>query len=113
MSASVSVKRSILNGGGNTKRRSKTDDAVFELILADGTVHPEKGSIVFADRQVDPATGTLLLEVSFPNPQRIVRPGQFARVRFPVDVIPDAILVPQRCVQELQATYSVFVVGRG
>lgn len=84
---------------------------VFELILADGAVHPEKGSIIFADRQVDPATGTLLLEVSFPNPQRIVRPGQYARVRFPAEVIPDAILIPQRCVQELQATYSLFVVG--
>ncbi len=84
---------------------------IFELVLADGSVHPEKGSIIFADRQVDPATGTLLLEVSFPNPQRIVRPGQYARVRFPVEVIPDAILLPQRCVQELQGTYSVFVVG--
>lgn len=84
---------------------------VFELILADGSVHPEKGSIIFADRQVDPATGTLLLEASFPNPQRIVRPGQYARIRFPVEVIPDAILIPQRCVQELQATYSVFLVG--
>jgi len=84
---------------------------VFELILADGTVHNERGNISFADREVDPATGTLLLEVSFPNRQRIVRPGQFARVRFPVEVIPDAILVPQSCVQELQGTYSVFVVG--
>ena len=93
------------------EQRPKAAEGVFELILADGTVHPERGSVVFADRQVDPATGTLLLEVSFPNPQRIVRPGQFARVRFPVEVIPDAVLVPQRCVQELQATYSVFVVG--
>ena len=84
---------------------------IFELILADGTVHTESGNISFADREVDPATGTLLLEVTFPNPQRIVRPGQFARVRFPVEVIPNAMLVPQRCVQELQANYSVFLVG--
>jgi membrane fusion protein (multidrug efflux system) len=84
---------------------------IFELILADGSVHPEKGGIIFADRQVDPATGTLLLEVFFPNPKRVVRPGQYARIRFPVEVIPNAILVPQRSVQELQATYSVFVVG--
>lgn len=89
----------------------RTDEAIFEMVLADGSVHPEKGSIIFADRQVDPATGTLLLEVSFPNPQRIVRPGQYARVRFPVEAIPNALLLPQRCVQELQATYSVFVVG--
>ena len=65
------------------EQNPKSAEGVFELILADGTVHPERGSIVFADRQVDPATGTILLEVSFPNPQRIVRPGQFARVRFP------------------------------
>jgi membrane fusion protein (multidrug efflux system) len=95
----------------NYEQRPKAAEGIFELILADGTMHPERGSVAFADRQVDPATGTLLLEVSFPNPQRIVRPGQFARVRFPVEVIPDAVLVPQRSVQELQATYSVFVVG--
>ncbi len=93
------------------EQSQRTAEGVFELILADGTLHPERGSIVFADRQVDPATGTILLEVSFPNPQRILRPGQFARVRFPVEVIPDALLVPQRSVQELQATYSVFLVG--
>lgn len=84
---------------------------IFELILADGSVHPEHGQVVFADRQVDPATGTLLLEVAFPNPGRIVRPGQFARVRFPVEIMPEAVLIPQRAVQEYQAIYSVFVVG--
>ena len=66
---------------------------------------------MFADRNVDPATGTLLLEASFPNPGQVVRPGQFARVRVPVRQVANAILVPQRAVQELQATYSVYVVG--
>lgn len=84
-------------------------DRIFELILADGTVHPERGCVVFADREVDPMTGTLLLEVAFPNPSRIVRPGQFARVRFPVEVLTNAVLVPQRAVQELQGRYSVFL----
>ena len=60
---------------------------------------------------MDPKTGTLLLQVQFPNPDKLIRPGQFARVRFPFEVFPGAILVPQRCVQELQANYSVFVVG--
>ncbi len=82
-----------------------------ELILSDGTVHPEKGSVVFADRNVDSATGTLLMEVAFPNPEGVLRPGQFGRVRAPIRQIPNAILVSQRAVQELQATYSVFVVG--
>lgn len=96
---------------GDDAQSRKAADGIFELILADGSIHPERGSVVFADRQVDPTTGTLLLEVEFPNPNRVVRPGQFARVRFPLAVIPSAILVPQRAVTELQATYSVFVVG--
>jgi membrane fusion protein (multidrug efflux system) len=84
---------------------------IFELILADGVIHPHRGSPVFIDREVDPTTGTLLLEVAFPNPERVVRPGQFARVRFPVEVIANALLVPQRAVTELQANYSVYLVG--
>lgn len=88
-----------------------TGVSIVEMILADGTAHPHRGRMVLADREVDPATGTLLLEVAFPNPERWVRPGQFARVRVPIEVIHEAVLVPQSCVQELQATYSVFVVG--
>jgi membrane fusion protein (multidrug efflux system) len=83
---------------------------IFDLVLADGSLHPFKGTVVFADRNVDATTGTLLLEVAFPNPDRVVRPGQFGRVRVPVRMLPGAILVPQRAVQELQATYSVYVV---
>jgi membrane fusion protein (multidrug efflux system) len=63
------------------------------------------------DRNVDAQTGTILLEASFPNPGRIVRPGQYARVRAATDVKPAAILVPQRSVQELQGIYNVAVVG--
>ncbi len=94
-------------GDGESGRRST--NGLFELILSDGTVHEHRGDVTFADRQVDAQTGTLLLEVSFPNPARLVRPGQFGRVRFPLAVITNAVLVPQRAVTELQATYSVFV----
>lgn len=89
----------------------ETPAAVFDLVLADGSTWPQKGAVVFADRNVDPATGTLLLEVAFPNPGGILRPGQFGRVRVPVRQIARAVLVPQRAVRELQATYSVYVVG--
>jgi membrane fusion protein (multidrug efflux system) len=82
----------------------------FELVLADGSVHPHQGSLVFVDRGVDPKTGTILLEAAFPNPELIVRPGQFGRVRVAVDIKKGAILVPQRSVQELQGTYNVAVV---
>jgi membrane fusion protein (multidrug efflux system) len=90
-------------GRAQTKNR-------FELVLADGTHYPHKGTAVFADRTVDPATATLLIEASFPNPEYLIRPGQFARVLFPRIVVTNAILVPQRAVRELQATYSLFVV---
>ena len=89
----------------------ETPAAVFDLVLADGSTWPQKGAVVFADRNVDPATGTLLLEVAFPNPGGILRPGQFGRVRVTVRQIARAVLVPQRAVWELQATYSVYVVG--
>jgi membrane fusion protein (multidrug efflux system) len=85
-------------------------NAPFELILADGAVHAHRGALVFADRLVDPTTGTLLFEVAYPNPERIVRPGQYGRARVVVDFRPGAILVPQKAVSELQATYSVMVV---
>jgi membrane fusion protein (multidrug efflux system) len=83
----------------------------FELVLADGSVHAQKGAIVFVDRNVDAATGTIMMEAAFPNPGGIVRPGQFARVRAAVDVKNGAILVPQRAVAELQGIYNVAVVG--
>ncbi len=88
----------------------RREEAVFDLILADGSVHPHKGRMAFADRLVDPSTGTLLVEVAFPNPERIIRPGQYGRVRIAIETKMGAILIPQKAVQELQATYSVAVV---
>ena len=89
------------------------DSANIEMVLADGSVHPQRGKVFFVDRAVDPATGTLLVEIEFPNPDKIVRPGQFAKIRAPVDFRRGAILVPQRAVQEVQATYNVAVVAAG
>jgi membrane fusion protein (multidrug efflux system) len=81
------------------------------LILSDGSVYPEKGRIRFVNRQVNATTGTILLQASFPNPDLIIRPGQFAKVRGVVEVVKGGILIPQRCVMELQGKYSVFVVN--
>lgn len=81
------------------------------LILSDGSVYPEMGQIKFVNRQVDAATGTILLQASFPNPDLILRPGQFAKVRGVIDLITDGLLIPQRCVQEMQGNYNVFVVN--
>jgi membrane fusion protein (multidrug efflux system) len=82
----------------------------FELVLSDGSVHPYPGDLVFVDRAVEGQTGTMLVEVSFPNPGGTVRPGQFGRVRVAIDEKKGAILVPQRAVTEMQGVYSVAVV---
>jgi membrane fusion protein (multidrug efflux system) len=90
--------------------RDKIDWSV-DMILSDGTVHPEKGKINLANREIDPATGTLTLEALFPNPDELVRPGQFAKVRFVTEIRKGAMLIPQRAVNELQGTYQVYVVS--
>lgn len=82
----------------------------FELILADGTVFKEKGSFDFIDRNVDASTGSILLQCIFPNPEFILRPGMFTKVRVQMETVKDAILVPQRATIELQGQYSVFVI---
>lgn len=85
----------------------------LEMILADGTHYPYKGTVSFAQRQIDPATGTLQFEASFPNPQRVVRPGQFARISAVVDERKSAVVVPGRALTELQGQYLLYVVGEG
>lgn len=82
----------------------------LELILADGSVYPNKGGLLLADRQVDPKTGTMRIAATFDNPRGVLRPGQFARVRLPTSVAKDALLVPQRAVTETQGAYQVVVV---
>jgi membrane fusion protein (multidrug efflux system) len=84
---------------------------VLDLILADGSVYPQKGRVIFTDRQVDPQTGTIRVFGAFPNPGNILRPGQFGRIRALVGLRQGAVLVPQRCVTELQGTYEVAVVA--
>jgi len=83
----------------------------LELILADGTRYPQKGSFFFADRQVDPKTGAIRLAGVFPNPGNVLRPGQYGRVRAVTNTKEEALLVPQRAVTELQGSYQVAVVG--
>jgi membrane fusion protein, multidrug efflux system len=96
-----------------TGRQVGRDQGSIELILADGTVHPYKGRVDAIERAVDPTTGTLAVQFTFPNPDRVVRPGQYGRARFVVETKPAALLVPQRAVMELQNLYSLAVVGAG
>lgn len=84
--------------------------APLEMILADGTVFSDQGRFVFIDREIDPTTGAILVQVAFPNPDKLIRPGQFAKIRTVQEVVEAGILVPQRCVMELQGLYRVLVV---
>jgi RND family efflux transporter MFP subunit len=83
----------------------------FELILADGSVYPQKGTGLLANRQVDTSTGSIQIVCSFPNPQNFLRPGQFGRLRAAPDIRRGALLVPQKAVSELQGSYQLAVVG--
>jgi len=85
--------------------------ATLELILSDGTVFPQKGRPIFVDRAIDQKTGTIQVRAEFPNPQRVLRAGQFGRVRAVTEEVPNAILVPQVAVQDLQGAKTVMVVG--
>ena len=87
-----------------------SDAPPFDLILADGTVYPQKGRLLLTNRQVDVTTGSIQLVCAFPNPNNILRPGQFGRVRAAGETRTGALLVPQRAVTELQGTYQVAVV---
>ena len=88
-----------------------SDAPPLDLILADGTLYPHKGTFLLTDRQVDVTTGSIRLVCAFPNPNNILRPGQFGRVRAAPETRTGALLVPQRAVTELQGTYQVAVVG--
>jgi membrane fusion protein (multidrug efflux system) len=95
---------------GTAKDKSLEKKFGVELILADGTVHVHKGRLDAIERAVDPTTGTLTGQFSFPNPERLLRPSQYGKARIVTEVRHDAALVPQRAVQEIQGLYNVMVV---
>jgi RND family efflux transporter MFP subunit len=82
----------------------------LQLILADGSTYPDEGKFYFADRQVDESTGAIRIAGLFPNPNNVLRPGGYAKVRAVIRTQPGALLVPQRAVSELQGGYQVAVV---
>jgi membrane fusion protein (multidrug efflux system) len=76
-------------------------------------LHPDKGRFVFIDRAVDVKTGTLRVRAEFPNPNKILRPGMFARIKVDLGIRPNSILVPERAVAELQGKNFVWVIDAG
>jgi membrane fusion protein (multidrug efflux system) len=83
----------------------------LQLILADGSIFPQKGQFYLADRQVDVTTGTLKLGAIFPNPGNLLRPGQYGKIRAQMSLLRGALLVPQRAVGDVQGSFMVAVVG--
>ncbi|HTF18019.1 MAG TPA: efflux RND transporter periplasmic adaptor subunit [Chryseolinea sp.] len=82
----------------------------IQLIMADDSVYPQTGEVNFADRQIDSKTGTLTIEANFPNPDGLLRPGLFVKTRLLLSTYPQALVVPQRAVIQLQSLSQVFVV---
>jgi len=83
----------------------------LQLILGDGSIYEHTGTISFADREVNAATGAIRIAGVFPNPNNLLRPGGYGRVRLSARTAPGALLIPQRAVTELQGSYQVAVVG--
>ena len=94
----------------DTAGRAKDGSDKFELILVDGSLYGHKGRLDFVDREVDTTTGSMLVQATFPNPEQLLRPGLFTKVRIKMQVVKDAIMIPQRCVMEIQGLHNVFVV---
>jgi membrane fusion protein (multidrug efflux system) len=82
-----------------------------ELILPDGSVYSHKGKFAFLNRQVDPKTGTIQVAISFPNPELTLRPGQYGIARAEIQTIPNALLIPEQSVSQLQGNNQVAVVN--
>ena len=83
----------------------------LELILANGNTYPHEGFIYFSDREVNQSTGTIRIAGTFANPENILRPGGYGRIRAATNIREGALVVPQRAVTELQGSYQVAVVG--
>ena len=93
------------------RKGKQTGKVPLNLILSDGSNYPYKGEFAFADRQVDVRTGTIRVATIFPNPQNLLRPGMFCRVRAEMGIRKAALVIPQRAVSEIQGRYLVAVVG--
>jgi membrane fusion protein (multidrug efflux system) len=96
---------------GQADGRSE-QDLELELILADGSVYPQRGKFYFVDRQVEAGTGSIQVAALFPNPGNVLRPGQYARVRAQTEIRKGVMRVPQRAVSELQGSFQVYVLDK-
>lgn len=94
------------------QKRTKEGEEIkdLQLILSDGSIHPEKGTLNFSDTKIDPTTGTVTIEAKFPNPDGTLRSGQFGKVRVLIRTEKDAIVIPQKAITELQGLFQVSII---
>ena len=111
VSYTISEQAYLANARKYQAQEDASAPATLELSLADRSTYPHRGRLSFLDRQVDSTTGTLTAMATFPNPDSLLRPGLYAKVREVREVRKGVLLVPQRAVTELQGTYQVVVVG--
>ncbi|MEI6747811.1 MAG: efflux RND transporter periplasmic adaptor subunit [Bacteroidales bacterium] len=97
----ITAENSSLKGAGKS----------ISLKLSDGTTYPQTGQLSIVDREIDPSTGAMTFEASFPNAEKMLRPGQYVKVIVVTDVRKDALLIPQRSVIEMQGITQVYVLG--
>ena len=98
-------------GGKSGPQKDAWKGVKLKLVLSNGSTFPHEGAFLLADRQVDANTGTIRVVGSFPNPNNLLRPGQFGRIVAEMGTQKSALLVPQRAVTELQGSYQLAVVG--
>ncbi len=96
---------------GERIARGEKRDPALQLILADGTTYPHAGRVTSTGRAISQSTGTIIVQGVFPNPDRLLRPGQFAKVRAMTEQRKGALVVPQRAIQQTQGLDQVAVVG--
>ncbi len=104
----LAIRREI---AGGTLEVPELDRVTVNLVLEDGTPYMHEGHLNFLDLSIDEATGTVALRAEFPNPDRLLLPGQFVRARISAGVRPNALMIPQRAVQLTPQGASVLVVG--
>lgn len=92
-------------------KNKRTINAEVNMVLSDGTMYDQSGTVNVANRQVDPSTGTLMLEASFPNPNNLLRPGQYSKITGVTEIVIKALVIPTRAIIELQGQYQVYVVN--
>jgi membrane fusion protein (multidrug efflux system) len=96
---------------GSRDELQTEEKAKLQLLLSDGTTYEHLGTVDFIDRGVDATTGSILVQASFPNPDLLLRPGLYSKIKIEMARESSALLIPQRCIMELQGQFSVFVVN--